>query len=63
MMHEGTIQTRQSSGEHQKSEHLIQQQLYQRIAVRIPPQKKSVNIDNTHSVHAGAISNGESGLL
>ncbi|XP_018519277.1 zinc finger protein 770 [Lates calcarifer] len=40
-----------------------QQQLYPRITVRIPPQKKFVNTNTTHSVFDGAVSEGESALL
>ncbi|KAM7403270.1 hypothetical protein PAMA_003952 [Pampus argenteus] len=36
-----------------------QQELYPKISVRIPTQKKSVNINTAHSVVDGAVSNGE----
>ncbi|XP_044231775.1 zinc finger protein 91 [Thunnus albacares] len=40
-----------------------QQELYPRISVGIPPQKKSVNINTAHSIVDGAVSNGESELV
>ncbi|XP_022606488.1 zinc finger protein 770 [Seriola dumerili] len=40
-----------------------QHQLYPRITVRIPSQKKSANTDTTHSVFDSAVSKGEGALL